>query len=69
MSQVDREQVFSEANGGTLTKSAYYLIYVSKSALQNLKAINVNFYEPNLDALEKAHPYGRMVNPNILREI
>ena len=33
--EVEEEKVFEEANGGSLTKSAYYVIYISEKELQN----------------------------------
>ena len=48
--------------GGGMTKSAYYVIYISEKELQDTKMINENCYEPNEPNFEKRHPYGAIAN-------
>ena len=42
MSIVEEKQVFEEANGGCLTKSAYYIMYISEKERRHAETIEVN---------------------------
>ena len=42
--------------GGGLTKSAYYVIYISDNELQGIQGINENSYEPDEENFEKRLP-------------
>ena len=44
--------------GGGLTKSAYYVIYISEAELQATSRINENRFEPNVQNYAQSHPYG-----------
>jgi len=52
--------------GGGLTKSAYYVIYISDNELQGIQGINENSYEPDEENFEKRHPYGKIAKQAIL---
>ena len=55
--------------GGGMTKSAYYVIYISEKELHDTRDINENSYEPNEPNFEKRHPYGAIANQAILQKI
>ena len=55
--------------GGGMTKSAYYVIYISEKELQDTRDVNENSYEPNEPNFEKRHPYGAIANQSILQKI
>jgi len=58
--------VLEESMGGGLTKSAYYVIYISDNELQGIQGINENSYEPDEENFEKRHPYGKIAKQAIL---
>jgi len=66
---VEEKQVLEDANGGGLTKSAYYVIYISEKELQDTKPIEQSKYEPSLANFENLHPYGRITSANIMKKI
>jgi len=66
---VEEKQVFEEASGGGLTKSAYYVIYISEKELQVSKTVDGNAYEPEEAGFEKRHPYSSMAGEVILQKI
>lgn len=66
---VEQEQVLEEAMGGGLTKSAYYVIYISEKELHGTKGYNQNSYEPHEQNFEKRHAYGKIANQAILNKI
>ncbi len=55
--------------GGGLTKSAYWLVYISEKELQASRNIDENRYDANEQDFEQKHPYGAMTNPNIIKKI
>ena len=55
--------------GGGLTKSAYYVIYISEKELQDTRTVNMNGYEPAAQTFEKQHPYGVIASQPILTKI
>ena len=59
---VDEEQVLDDAQGGSLTKSAYYLIYISEQERIITSQIDENLYEPHVENFEQMHPYGRITS-------
>ena len=66
---VEQDQVLEEAMGGGLTKSAYYVIYISDKELQGTRSTNENSYEPADPNFEKKHPYGSIASQAILQKI
>lgn len=55
--------------GGGLTKSAYYVIYISEKELQDTRPIDENSYEPSVNNFETQHPYGSIASQVILKKI
>ena len=55
--------------GGGLTKSAYYVIYISEKELQGTRNTDENSYEPNVNNFETRHPYGSIASQIILTKI
>ena len=66
---VDEEQVLQEAMGGGLTKSAYWVVYISEEELQRTRAIDENAYDPIEANYEQKHPYGQIADQRILKKI
>ena len=60
---VEESQVLEEAMGGSLTKSAYYITYVSEQELNQTCHIDQNIFDPNNPEFERLHPYGAMTGP------
>ena len=58
-----------EAQGGGLTKSAYYEIYLSEKNLNENRRVDQNLYDPNVTDFEKMHPYGAVKDAAILKKI
>ena len=50
--------MLDDAQGGSLTKSAYYLIYISEQERIITSQIDENQYEPHVENFEILHPYG-----------
>ena len=55
--------------GGGLTKSAYYVIYISEKELRGTHNIDENSYDPNENNFENRHPYGAIADRGILAKI
>ena len=55
---VEEAQVLEEAMGGGMTKSAYYVTYISQKELLATQTVNKNYYDPVENTPEKSHPYG-----------
>ena len=55
--------------GGSLTKSAYYITYVSEQELNQTCHIDQNIFDPNNPEFERLHPYGAMTGPQIVQTI
>ena len=66
---VEEAQVLEDARGGSMTKSAYYVIYISEEELQSTRAIDENLFDSSVDNFEQHHPYGRIANQEILQKI
>lgn len=69
VSEVEEKKVYEEANGGSLTKSAYYVIYISDKELQLARSVDSNCYEPGDVTLSQNHPYGKQASQEILAKI
>ena len=68
VTNVEEKLVFEEASGGGLTKSAYYVIYISERELQHSKTVDGNLFVPG-QALDKLHPYASLASEQILAKI
>lgn len=69
VSVVDEKQVYDEANGGGLTKSAYYITYISDKELQYARTIDTNAYEPGDANFALGNPYGKIANAEVVTKI
>ena len=69
VSIVEESQVYEEANGGSLTKSAYYITYISQNELNNTRNVDMNTYEPNDRDFTNKHPYGKIAKAEIIQKI
>ena len=66
---VEEEQVLEEAMGGGLTKSAYYVTYLSAKEIQRTRPIDENRFDPEAADYERVHPYGPLASEESLRKI
>lgn len=66
---MEESQVLEEAMGGGLTKSAYYVTYLSEKEIQRTRPIDENSFEPDQHNYEKVHPYGKIANQEIVAKI
>ncbi len=66
---VEEQQVLEEAMGGGMTKSAYYITYVSEVELRSTSRIDHNVFNPNSVDFERTHPYGQLTKHNIVEKI
>ena len=55
--------------GGGMTKSAYYVTYISQKELTATEMVNKNYYDPVEATPEKSHPYGKKSNQEIILKI
>ena len=61
--------MFEEANGGSLTKSAYYITYISENELNHACSVDMNSYNPSSQDFIKKHPYGKIASAEIVQKI
>lgn len=63
---VDEDQVLAEAAGDGLSKTAYWVVYISEKELKGQKLVDMYAFEPEVSAFYRRHPYSAMAEPLIV---